>query len=55
MSPSWLEFGEGDIATTKLELAEQEKELLSLYRQLNERDKDALVRMTRGLSKFTYD
>lgn len=55
VSPLWLEFGEGDMAPSNLELSGQEKELLVLYRSLNRADRNVVRRITKGLSKSTYE
>jgi DNA-binding XRE family transcriptional regulator len=53
INPSWLEFGEGSIETN-ISLDHSEKELISLYRRLNQNDKSSVLRVLTGLNAYIY-
>lgn len=54
VSPNWLEFGEGSMESSHIQLSKSERELISGFRQLNEADKECLLKVLAGINALTY-
>jgi transcriptional regulator with XRE-family HTH domain len=53
VDPAWIQFGISDREETNLRLSESEVHLISIYRQLNESDREVILRVGKGLLKET--
>lgn len=54
VTPSWLEYGDGEKQSSGINLETDEKALISNFRRLNAEDKKAVSKIVKALSLDTY-
>lgn len=52
--PTWLELGEGICDSNNVSLNKTEAEVVALFRQLNEEDKNSILRILSSLNSYTF-